>query len=346
MFHDKIKSLFSSSIQSVVSRISDFAVHPGKDFTRRKKFPADKLLTFLIAEGSSSTRNELLDFFDMDTDRPTDSAFNQQRAKLEPEALEAVFHNFNESLDPLGAPPKYRFLAADGSTATFFSRPQFSPDEYFVEPGHSAKGFYSIHINAFYDLDRHIYTDALLQPVHQKDEFRAFCDIVDRHPVSDGTKNVYIGDRGYCSYNNMAHVLEQQQYFLFRTKDIHSKGLVGGFDFPDQEAFDIDVDVTLVRSHSSKIKIERSYRRFVDKATSFDFIEYGSKGTYCMKLRIVRFPIADGVYECVVTNLPRDKFSPERIRKLYFSRWGIETSFRKLKYTVGLSNFHAISRNM
>ena len=114
MFHDKIKSLFSSSIQSVVSRISDFAVHPGKDFTRRKKFPADKLLTFLIAEGSSSTRNELLDFFDMDTDRPTDSAFNQQRAKLEPEALEAVFHNFNESLDPLGAPPKYRFLAADG----------------------------------------------------------------------------------------------------------------------------------------------------------------------------------------------------------------------------------------
>ena len=59
-----------------------------------------------------------------------------------------------------------------------------------------------------------------------------------------------------------------------------------------------------------------------------------------MKLRIVRFPIADGVYECVVTNLPRDEFPLERIQKLYFSRWGIETSFRKLKYTVGLSNFH------
>lgn len=341
MFHDKIKSLFSSSIQSVVSRISDFAVHPGKDFTRRKKFPANKLLTFLIAEGSSSTKNELLDFFDMDPDKPTDSAFNQQRAKLKPEALEAVFHSFNESMDSLGAPPKYRFLAADGSTATFFSKPQFSTDEFFVGAGHSAKGFYSIHINAFYDLDRHIYTDALLQPVHQKDEFRAFCDIVDRHPVSDGTKNVYIGDRGYCSYNNMAHVLEHQQYFLFRTKDIHSKGLVGGFDFPDQEVFDIDVDVALVRSHSSKIKIESSYRRFVDKATSFDFIEYGSKGTYCMAFRIVRFPIADGSYECVVTNLPRDEFPPQRIQELYFSRWGIETSFRKLKYTVGLSNFHA-----
>lgn len=60
-----------------------------------------------------------------------------------------------------------------------------------------------------------------------------------------------------------------------------------------------------------------------------------------MAFRIVRFPIADGGYGCVVTNLPRDGFPPERIRKLYFSRWGIETSFRKLKYTVGPSNFHA-----
>ena len=341
MFHDKIKSLFSSSIQSVVSRISDFAVHPEKDFTRRKKFPADILLAFLISEGSSSTKNELLDFFDMDIDKPSDSAFNQQRAKLKPEALESVFRKFNESVDFLHGQTEYRLIAADGSTATFFSRPKFSPAEYFVEPGHSAKGSYSIHINAFYDLERHTYTDALLQPVHQKDEFRAFCEIVDRHPVSDETKNVYIGDRGYCSYNNMAHVIENQQYFLFRTKDIHSKGLVRGFDFPEEESFDIDVNVTLVRSHSSKIKIENSYRRFVDKATSFDFIEYGSTDTYCLAFRIVRFPISDENCECIVTNLPRNDFPPERIQRLYFSRWGIETSFRKLKYTVGLSNFHA-----
>lgn len=144
-----------------------------------------------------------------------------------------------------------------------------------MEPGHSAKGFYSVHINAFYDLERHTYTDALLQSVHQKDEFRA--------------------------------------------KDIHSKGLVGGFDFPDKEAFDIDADVTLVRSHSSKIKVESGCRRFVDKPTSFDFIEYGSKDTHCVTFRVVRFPIADGSYECVVTNLPRDKFPPACVRKLYKS---------------------------
>ena len=92
-----------------------------------------------------------------------------------------------------------------------------------------------MHLNAFYDLTTHTYTDALIQPVHCKNEFSAFCGMVDRHEVIEGRKNIYIGDRGYCSYNNMAHVLEQNQFFLFRTKDIHSKGLVGNFDFPEEE---------------------------------------------------------------------------------------------------------------
>lgn len=34
-------------------------------------------------------------------------------------------------------------------------------------------------------------------------------------------------------------------------------------------------------------------------------------------------------------------FSPDEIRSIYHMRWGIETSFRALKYTVGLTNFHA-----
>ena len=42
-----------------------------------------------------------------------------------------------------------------------------------------------------------------------------------------------------------------------------------------------------------------------------------------------------------MTNLPRDEFPAERIKTLYNARWNIESSFRKLKYTIGLSNFHA-----
>jgi hypothetical protein len=330
-----------SSVDSITSDISRYTVNPDKDLTRTKKLPPDKLISFLVSQGSSSTKNELLDFFDMNVLAPTASAFNQQRAKLKPEALEAVFNHFNNSVNSIEKTSGYRFLAADGSSFTFFSKPSFATSEYFVSEGHSAKGFYSMHLNAFYDLDRHTYTDAIIQPVHNKDEFQAFCDIVDRHRILPGTKNVYIGDRGYCSYNNMAHVMESGQYFLFRTKDIHSKGLAGKFDFPTDDSFDISVKVTLVRSNSKNIKIKDGYRRFVDKSTSFDFIEYGTQDTYELTFRIVRFPLSDTSYECIVTNLPEDEFPAERIKELYFSRWGIESSFRKLKYSIGLSNFHA-----
>ena len=91
----------------------------------------------------------------------------------------------------------------------------------------------------------------------KKDEFLAFCQLVDRHIPHPDQRTIFIGDRGYCSYNNMAHVIEKEQYFVFRTKDITSKGLIGNFVFPDSDTFDITVDVTLTRSHRKSIKIKR-----------------------------------------------------------------------------------------
>ncbi len=342
MTHTKIKKILSSAIDSVLSSVSDYVRNPGKDFSRNRKLPVNKLIAFLIAEGSSTTKNELLDFFGMSGQSPSSSAFFQQREKLKPEALKEVFDNFTAVVSTrTNSHSGYRLIAADGSTASFFSRDKYSPpDEYFISPGNSIKGAYSIHINAFQDLDSHLYTDALLQPVHHKDEFRAFCTIVDRHPVESGSKNIYIGDRGYCSYNNMAHVIENEQYFLFRAKDIDKKGLVGKFDFPDEDTFDVTVNVSLVRSHSTKIDCGDTYRRFIDAAASFDYLEYGSDSTYPISFRVVRVKLSDDSYECLVTNLPADEFPPKRLKKLYYARWGIESSFRKLKYTIGLSNFH------
>lgn len=344
--HNKIKTLFSSSVEHVVSRISDYSINPETDFQRSRKINPSTLISFLVSQGSSSTKVEMLDFWGVNTSCPTSSALNQQRAKLKASALEAVFQHFNASVRTLATDitnrSNYRLLAADGSTCTYFSTPKFSPDEYYYSPGHSIKGVYSMHLNAFYDLETHTYTDALIQSVHEKNEFRAFCDIVDRHDIIDGRKNVYIGDRGYCSYNNMAHVIEQKQYFLFRSKDIHSKGLVAKFDFPPQESFDIDVNVALVRSLAKKVVISaNSYRRFVNQDATFDYLEYGSYDTYELSFRVVRFPISDTAYECIVTNLPSADFPLEQVKSVYYSRWGIESSFRKLKYTIGLSNFHS-----
>src|SRR5699024_7255543 len=55
----------------------------------------------------------------------------------------------------------------------------------------------------------------------------------------------------------------------------------------------------------------------------------------------IRFPISETTYESIITNLPAEEFSLEDIKALYHMRWGIETSFRELKYAIGLTHFHS-----
>ena len=59
MIHQQIKELFFSSVEHIVSDISQYAVHPDSDFKRSKKIPVQKLISFLVSQGSSSTRVEM-----------------------------------------------------------------------------------------------------------------------------------------------------------------------------------------------------------------------------------------------------------------------------------------------
>ena len=93
-----------------------------------------------------------------------------------------------------------------------------------------------------------------------------------------------------------------------------------------------------------KLKITLIYPdiyRFLASNSTFDFLPKGSKDTYPMKFRIIRIKISEGLYETLITNLRGNKFSVDDIKKIYIMRWGIETSFRGLKYHVGLIAFHS-----
>ncbi len=74
--------------------------------------------------------------------------------------------------------------------------------------------------------------------------------------------------------------------------------------------------------------------------TNFDFLDEQDR-YFKIHFRIACFLTADGSYTCVATNLSKDEFCLEEIKDLYKLRWGEETSFRELKYTVGLVNFHS-----
>lgn len=74
MLQNQIKTIFNSAVSKVVDNIDQYTFSPEKDLKRHKKLPADKLISFLISEGSASTKLELLDFFNLSNNCVTNSA--------------------------------------------------------------------------------------------------------------------------------------------------------------------------------------------------------------------------------------------------------------------------------
>ena len=73
----------------------------------------------------------------------------------------------------------------------------------------------------------------------------------------------------------------------------------------------------------------------------FDYLEPKSKKIYYISFRIIKFLLPNGTTEYTYTNLPKEDFILDEIRELYNRRWGIETSFRDIKYAAGMLFFHS-----
>ena len=95
------------------------------------------------------------------------------------------------------------------------------------------------------------------------------------------------------------------------------------------------------KKQTNEVKANPQKYRVIMKKTPFDYLDLHFSKFYEMKMRVVRFPISQGSYECIITNLPQDKINADEIKQLYAKRWRIETSFRELKYALGLTYFHA-----
>ena len=67
---------------------------------------------------------------------------------------------------------------------------------------------------------------------------------------------------------------------------------------------------------------------------------------YPMSIRITCLKLNDDSYEYLISNLPMDSFSSNDLKDLYWKRWGIETSFRRLKYALSLVYLHSVNRQL
>lgn len=336
-------------LDDAISQLCDvswmFVKNPGSDFTRNRKLPFCKVVSFLLAMEGGSLSNELMKHFGCSPNIASSSAFVQRRDKINSFAFPSLFDLFVKKTDKEKLYKGYRLFAADGSDIHIPTNPD-DVNSYFPECN-GRSSYNVLHLDAMYDLLQHTYIDVNLDGLRNLNERTALCSMIDRSSVSSA---LLIADRGYEGYNLMAHCQEKGWKFLIRIQDvINSRGIAAGLDLPDTNEFDLSLSLSLTTKQTKEtLLLARNKNQFKILKTSrpFDFLPMKNKKFdptvfYDISFRIVRLKLTDNSYETLVTNLDSVDFPPFELKKLYNTRWGIETSFRELKYTVGLIHFHA-----
>ncbi len=340
---ESIKEKLDEAIQSVCDAIGIFSVCPERNFTRERILTPDKLIRFLLSMEGKVLGTEMLNHFGCSVKTPSPSAFVQQRAKIGPDMFPALLELFIQKTDMDQRYKGLRLLAADGSDILIPANPH-DLDSYFIGTD-TQKHYNLLHLDAMYDLLQHTYVDAELLGKRKANERNSLCSMVD---LSEIKKALLIADRGYEGYNVMAHIQEKGWFFLIRVQDVaNSNGIAAGLDLPDTDEFDFFVDLSLTTKQTNEVKqLLMNKNQFKYTHKGFDYLPQQNRKHdptvfYKLPFRIARFKIGEGSYETVVTNLDPFNFPAQELKKLYHMRWGIETSFRELKYTLGLLHFHA-----
>ena len=211
------------------------------------------------------------------------------------------------------------------------------PDDYGINFSANANsnGYNLIHLNTLYDLMNRRYTDVVLQDRRKENECSALISMLG----NIGHDAIIVADRGYENYNNIAHLEDRGIKYVIRVRSNH--GIADKFNLPIDVETDFTADILLTRRLTNDFKSNPEKYRLINSGSAFDFLPKGSKDAYPLRFQIIRIKISEGMYETLVTNLPKSEFLADDIKKIYKMRWGIETSFRELKYHLGLIAFHS-----
>ncbi len=333
-----LKRKLLDTICQMREELSKYTADPKRDFTRNRKLSFETLCRTILSMSGQSLNVELQRQFHYDPSAATASAFVQQRGKLLPAAFEEILRRFTYQNRPIRRWNGYTLLAVDGSHVQIPSN--IHDEATYFNSTKDGRGYNLLHLNALYDLESQLYLDAVIQDGREEHESRALVELVDRSELTEPA--IVIADRGYEAYNNMAHIEQKGWKYLIRVKD--KQGILSGLRLPDALEFDAVFSYSLSKRLTNRIRQEPKKYRWIPSKVHFDYIRDASDALYPISFRVVRFAVKEGLYETVITNLPADRFPPALLRELYHKRWGIETSFRDLKYTLALTHFHAKKR--
>ena len=214
-YPERVRFALFHAIKKTAANLDACVKIPGKDFSRKRKLPLQTMLLMLIGMGGGSLSKELYDWFGYTPSTATASAFVQQRNKIRSKAVEMIFNEFVASAMPTMTFRGYRLFAVDGSDLRLPSDP--TNDFSLIRNAEGQKQYNLAHLNAMFDLMSKAYVDVTMQGKKGMNEHKALISMIDRSNILG--KVIVLMDRGYESFNNIAHLQEKKWNFIIRAKE-------------------------------------------------------------------------------------------------------------------------------
>ena len=339
-FADMTKRNLENAITFITDRRAEYVHNPDADFTRERKLNMRDTISLLLSMDGGSLAKELHKHFEHRNASITPSALVQQRSKIKSAAFYDLLRQFNQTEVVRQKYKGYRILAVDSSA---INQPRDPDLDSFMCTSQFPHGLNQTQMSVMYDVLNKTVLDVDLRPRPKMDETGAFVSMLQRNTFSE--KNIMIMDRGYESYNVFAHLMEKENVdFLCRVKNQKSMREIGKLPMEELDR-DISFEITTTQTNEDKEKQRVYFQTARKRGKSYSkktpIRKWDHVSPYTMKFRVVRFQLNTGDYETLVTTLPRFIFSVQDIKELYHRRWGIETAFRDIKYSLGLINLHS-----
>jgi len=288
------------------------------DFTRSRKLPFSKLFNFFLSKGSTTAYKELrclwggsgLDYYSI----PSPSALSKARKKLKSsaftEASDFIVNDFYKTQKALTW-HGYRLVAIDGSTLKIPDTKEVR--ERFGTLRNQKADYPLARMSQAYDPLNDMAISVVIDSCNISE-----LDLLPKHYPYIKEKDLVLMDRGYPSFRTLYELLDLNCQFCMRIS-IQSWR---------------NVKLFLESNETEDIK---EFKPVSKTKTKLQKLGFTIKG---VKLRMIRVNLPNGEPEVLITSLlDSNKYPAHLFKDLYFSRWGVEESYKKYKCRLNIEMF-------
>lgn len=300
-------------------------------FTRQRVISIQDLLLQMLTRKNRTQFSEVMAYYDsMNKSMPvTEKAFFTARKKFNPEAVRVMSNEYIAKIydDYDDSIKKWKDLVILGIDGSKCIVPNTDENRLYFGTHDNGSGTAPAMalISTLHDSINNLKLDVQADRIdgNEKDlalrHINEYCDNYHQ-------KALFVFDRGYVSIRIMDRITERSQYFLMRSTSAAYKKYFDQVETGE----DKELEITFDRVSTNDYRNDRAFRiHLLNTTYRFRFA------------KIVIGTDEDGNenVEYLITNLPKEIISTEELKEAYWLRWGIETSYNRLKNRMGMEEF-------